>query len=202
MSLKGNGCFLVVYHHKTNAILALPIKGFGDNIIFATYKQQYNMLESKGYKIKLNVMDNQATQVIKKFLDAKQCILLLVEPNNHCMNATKRAIQKAHFISVLAMIDRKFPLQLWDHLTPQVNSTPNMLQPSCIDLTMSAYKAVHGPYDWNCFPLALPGFKAVIYKSPEARGSWGSRGTGAWYTGPSLDHYRCNHYFVPNTRAY
>jgi hypothetical protein len=57
VSLKGNVCFLVVYHYKTNTILALPIKGFSDDIIFAAYQQQYNMLEAKGYKIKLNVMD-------------------------------------------------------------------------------------------------------------------------------------------------
>ncbi len=61
---------------------------------------------------------------------------------------------------------------------------------------------VHGPYDWNQFPLAPPGCKAVIYKSPAQRGSWGSRGVDAWYLGPSLDHYRCCHYFVPETCAY
>jgi hypothetical protein len=47
-SLEGNICFLMVYHYKTNAILALPISGFSDKIIFATYKQQYEMLESRG----------------------------------------------------------------------------------------------------------------------------------------------------------
>jgi hypothetical protein len=51
MSLKGNVCFLIVYHYKTNVILALPIKGFSKDIIFAAYKQQFNLLESKGYKI-------------------------------------------------------------------------------------------------------------------------------------------------------
>ncbi len=65
MSLEGNICFLIEYHYETNAILALPIKGFSNDIIFAAYKQQYNMLEAKGYKIKLNVMDNQATKIIK-----------------------------------------------------------------------------------------------------------------------------------------
>ncbi len=65
MSLEGNLCFLVFYHYKTNAILALLIKGLSNKIIFATYQQQYNMLEAKGYKIKLNMMDNQATKVIK-----------------------------------------------------------------------------------------------------------------------------------------
>ncbi len=34
------------------------------------------------------------------------------------------------------------------------------------------------------------------------RGSWASRGTDAWYVGPSADHYRCNIYYVPDTRAY
>jgi hypothetical protein len=58
MSLKVNVCFLIIYHYETNAMLALPIVGFSDNIIFATYQQQYNLLKLKGYKICLNVMDN------------------------------------------------------------------------------------------------------------------------------------------------
>jgi hypothetical protein len=55
MSLEGNNCFLIVCHQETNAILDLPIMGFSNNIIFAAYQQQYNLLESKGYKIQLNV---------------------------------------------------------------------------------------------------------------------------------------------------
>ncbi len=46
------------------------------------------------------------------------------------------------------------------------------------------------------------GCKAVVYEAPETHGSWASRGIDAWYTGPSLDYYQCNHYFVPKTRAY
>jgi hypothetical protein len=71
-----------------------------------------------------------------------------------------------------------------------------------IDPNMPAYEAIWGPYDWNRFPLAPPGCKAVIYKSPDTRGLWGSRGTNAWYISPSVDHYQCNHYFVPKMRAY
>ncbi len=77
-----------------------------------------------------------------------------------------------------------------------------MLRLSWIDPNMFAYEAVHGPYDWNHFPLAPPGCKAVIYEAPELRGSWASHGTDAWYVGPLLDHYQCNHYFVPDTCAY
>jgi hypothetical protein len=129
---------------------------------------------------------------------------MLVEPHNHRVNAAKRAIQtfKDHFISALATTDSEFPLQLWDKITSQVEATLNLMRASRINPNISAYEAIWGPYDWNCFPLAPPGCKAVIYKSPATRGSWGSRGTDTWYLGPSLDHYRCNHYFVPETRAY
>ncbi len=119
ISLEGNVCFLVIYHYESNVILALPLSGFDDNTIFAAYITQFEFLESKCHKIKLNVMVNQCTKQIKKFLTANNCDLLLVKPHNHCVNVAKRAIQtfKDHFISALAMTDSEFPLQLWDKLT-------------------------------------------------------------------------------------
>ena len=107
-SLEGNVCFLVVYHYETNAILALPINGFSNKIIIAAYKQQYEMLESKGHVIRLSVMDNQASQTIKKFFTKNQCKLMWIEPYNHRVHAAERAIQafKDHFISMLATTDR------------------------------------------------------------------------------------------------
>jgi len=65
MSLEGNVCYLIEYHYESNMILGLPISGFDDNTIFAAYKTQFEFLESKGFKIKLNVMDNQCTKQIK-----------------------------------------------------------------------------------------------------------------------------------------
>jgi hypothetical protein len=200
-SLEGNVCFLVVYHYKTNVILALPISNFSDKIIFAAYKQQYEMLESKGRIIRLNVMGNQAGQTINKFLTKKQCKLMWVEPRNHCVNAAERAIQtfKYHFVSTLATTDSEFPLQLWDRLALQVKNILNMLYSLQIDPNLFAYEAVHGPYNWNRFPLAPLGCKLVVCESPEARTLWGSRGTDAWYVGLSLIYYRCKHYFFLET---
>ena len=110
MSLEGNVCFLVVYHYESNTFLALPISGRSDEIIL--------LLESKGFDIKLNVMDNQASKIIKQNLTPKQCNLMLVEPNNHHVNAAECAIQtfKDHFVSALATTNSEFPLQLWDRL--------------------------------------------------------------------------------------
>ena len=61
MLLQGNVCFLVVYHYKSNTILALSISGFSYNVIFRAYKIFYEMIESKGFVIRFNIMDNQAS---------------------------------------------------------------------------------------------------------------------------------------------
>ncbi len=58
MLLEGNVCFLIVYHYETNAILAVLLASFADNAILAAYRSQFELLKSKGYSIKLNVMDN------------------------------------------------------------------------------------------------------------------------------------------------
>ena len=146
-SLEGNICFLIVYHYDTNAILALPISNFSNESILSAYQQQLERLELKGHKIKLNVMDNQASQVIKKYLTLKQCNNLLIEPNNHRVNTAEQTFQtfKAHFVSALTTTNSKFPLQLWDHLTSQVENTLNMSCLSCINPAMLVYKAIHGP---------------------------------------------------------
>ena len=114
-----------------------------------------------------------------------------MEPHNHHVNAAERAIQtfKDTFIAALATTDKDFPLQLWDKLMPQVHDTLNMLPTSRKNPEISAYEALNGPYDWNWYPLAPPGCKAIIYKAPAVWGSWASRGTNAWYLGPYKDHY-------------
>jgi hypothetical protein len=194
----------VLYHYESNAILAKPIAGLDDICIFNAYKEYFEMLSGKGLKPKLNVMDNQATKHIKKFLTENDCKLQVVEPHNHRVNAAERAIQtfKAAFIAALATTDSAFPLQLWDRLTPQVEATLNLLRASRIDPTKSAYEILNGPYDWNRYPLAPLGCKAVVYEDGDTRGSWASRGVDAFYLGPSKDHYRCDHYYIPETRAY
>ncbi len=60
MLLDGSICFFVMYHYKSNCILASPIVGLDDKSIFAAYEKRFKELKSKGFKPKLNVMDNQA----------------------------------------------------------------------------------------------------------------------------------------------
>ncbi len=204
MSYNGNMCFPVVYHYKANAILSTPIAGLDDLTIFNVYQSIFKDLASKGFKPMLDVMDNQATKHMKKFLTEEKCKLQLVEPHNHHVNAAEWAIQmfKDMFIAALATTDHDFPLQLWDKLTPQVILCLNLLCALQIDPTVSTHKILNGPYDWNRYPLAPLGCKAIVYKDGNTRGSWASRGVDGWYLGPSLDHYCCGLYYIPETRAF
>ncbi len=105
----------------------------------------FDDLMAKGFKPKLNIMDNHATQYIKKILTKYDCKLQVVEPHNHWVNATKQVIQmfKEAFIAALVTIDSKFPLQLWNRLTLQVQDTLNMLRTLQIDPTVLAYKILN-----------------------------------------------------------
>ncbi len=67
MSLDSTVCFFVLYHYKSNCILTMPIAGLDNISIFNACKKQFEELAAKGFKQKLNVMDNQVTKHIKNF---------------------------------------------------------------------------------------------------------------------------------------
>ena len=69
------------------------------------------MLKAKGFKPKLNIMDNQATKHIKKFLTENKCKLQLVEPHNH---QTSNPDNQGHIHLCIGNDGQQFPLQLWD----------------------------------------------------------------------------------------
>jgi hypothetical protein len=66
MSLDSSVRFFELYHYKSNCILTTPIAGLNDISIFNAYKKQFEEFAAKGFKLKLNVMDNQATKHIKQ----------------------------------------------------------------------------------------------------------------------------------------
>ena len=70
----------VAYEYRSNAIIAKPIRSNSDESLVAAFKEVYEYLTNKGFKPKLNVMDNQATKYIKQFLNDNDCKLQLVEP--------------------------------------------------------------------------------------------------------------------------
>ncbi len=65
-----------------------------------------------------------------------------------------------------------------------------------------AYETFYGPYNWNRYPLAPLGCKAVVYVDRDTTGLWASRGVDGWYLGPLMDHYWWDVYYIPETRGY
>jgi hypothetical protein len=118
-------------------------------------------------------MDNQATKHIKTFLTKNDCKLKLVELHNHCINTAEHAIQtfKDAFIAALATTESNFFLQLWDRQAPQIQDTLSLLGALRIDPSKSEYEILNRPYNWNRYPLALLGCKAVVYTNGDTRGS-------------------------------
>jgi hypothetical protein len=60
--------FFLLYHYKSNSILANPIAGLDNVSIYNAYTTQFELLTFKGFKPKLNIMEKQATKNIKMFL--------------------------------------------------------------------------------------------------------------------------------------
>jgi hypothetical protein len=106
----------------------------------------FDELARKGFKPKLNEMDNQATKHIKQFFTEEECKLQLAKQHNLRINTAERAIQtfKDAFISALATTDHGFPLQLWDKLMPQVITTLYMMRAFRTDPTKSAHEVLYG----------------------------------------------------------
>ncbi len=87
------------------------------------------ILKAGGYQPALNVMDNECSAAIEKYIKSENIIIQLVLLHNHRVNAAERAIAtfKEHFIAALATMDKHCPLQLWDEFLPQVELTLNIL---------------------------------------------------------------------------
>jgi hypothetical protein len=80
----------------------------------------------------------------------------LVPPGQHRHNQAERAIQtfKAHFISILAGVDNKFPILLWCHLLELTELTLNLLRQSRVAPKILAFAHVHGTHDYMQKPFA------------------------------------------------
>jgi hypothetical protein len=97
-----------------------------------SYDTIHQELTVKGFKPKLQTLDNEASDALKNFSTANDVDYQLVPPHCHRRNAAERAIRtlKEHFVAGLSSVDPAFPLYLWDRLLPQAEITLNLLQTS------------------------------------------------------------------------
>ena len=60
---------------------------------------------------------------------------------------------------------------------------------------------MNGAFDFNKTPMAPPGTKVLVHKTPQVCGSCASHGVEDWYVGHAPKHYRCYRCYIPKTHA-
>ena len=157
------------------------------------YTNLYDYLEVRGLKPTFNIMDNEASTGLKRYMTTRYMKYQLVEPHCHRANLAERAIQtfKNHLIAILCSTNKDFPIHLWDHLLPQVVLTLNILRSSRINPRLSAEAQLNGDFDFNKTHLAPPGTKSIVYEDADTRGSWYPHGEEFIYIRHAGEHYVC-----------
>jgi hypothetical protein len=114
-----------------------------------------------------------------------------------------RSIQtfKAHFISILASINNKFPLLLWCHLLEPTELTLNLLCQSRVAPKILAFAHVHGTRNYIQKLFAPIGCVVQTHVKPNDRLSWDTRSEPGFNLGTSMEHHQCFRVYVTRTRA-
>ncbi len=107
---------------------------------------------------------------------------------------------KDHFVAILCGADKSFPLNLWDLLLRQAEHTLNMLRPSRMTPTVSAYTYLWGQHDYNANPFAPLGCKVEAHIVPGIRETWAPHTASGYYVGAAWEHYRCHDIHISDTR--
>jgi hypothetical protein len=168
---QGNSCVMVCYIYDCNYVKVIPVKSKSSSEWVKAYYSIHQELTVKGFKPKLQTLDNEASTSLKNFFTIKNIANQLVLPHCHPRNAAKRAIGtfKEHFVAGLSSVDPSSPIHLWDRLLPQAEITLNLLQTSRLHPQLSAAAHYHGLVDYNKTSFSPPGCKIIAQENPGKR---------------------------------
>jgi hypothetical protein len=109
---------------------SIPMKYRSASEWVKAYDNIHKELMVKGFKPKLQTLDNEALAALRNFFTANEVEYQSVLSQCHCRNAAERAIKKfkENFLTGLPSVDPTSPLHLWDRLLPQVEITLNLLR--------------------------------------------------------------------------
>jgi hypothetical protein len=157
------------------------------------YDTIHKELTVKGFKPKIQTLDNKASAALKIFFTANDVDYQLVPPHCHPRNAAERTIRtfKEHFVAGLSSVDPTFPLHLWDRLLPQADITLNLLRTSRLHPQLSAAAHFHILVDYNKTAFAPQGCKIIAHEKPGKRCTCAPHGQHGYSLGPAMHHCRC-----------
>jgi hypothetical protein len=194
---------MVCYVYDCKYLKFIPMKPRSASEWVKAYDHIDQELTAKGFKPKLQTLDNDASATLKHFFTANDVEYKLVPPHCHRRNTAERAIQtfEEHFVAGLSSVDPTFPLHLWDRLLPQTEITLNLLRTSRLHPHLSATAHFHGFVDYNKTAFAPPGCKTIAHEKPGKRRTWAPHGQHGYSLGPSMHHYRCQNVYISATAS-
>ncbi len=202
-SQRGNRYIMVVIHLDANYIFVEPMRSRLKEEMIRAYEKIINTMKAAGLGLRKHTLDNQASDAFKQYIRQQQIQFKLVPPGNHRRNQAERAIRtfKAHFISILAGIDNKFPLSLWCHLLEPKELTLNLLRQSKVAPKISAFAHIHSPHNYMKKPFAPLGCAIQAHVKLEDCRTWNPRADARFSLGTSMQHHQCFWVYIIKTRA-
>ena len=187
-SRRGHNYMLIVYNEETGYVHVVMLKSRDTSALLQAFRSDLTFWRDHNRQPAFLMMDNEAPNALRETLQAEGVTLQLAPPHNHRTNAAERYIRywKEHFIAGLCLVDPSYPMQDWDLLVEQGELTLNLLHPSPQSPHISSWEHLRGRYDYNSTPIAPPGMRVVLYKSPAERASWAPHGVAGFYVGPAL----------------
>jgi hypothetical protein len=200
--LRGNQYIMVLTESDSDVILVEPMKNRTSGEMIRAYQALIDRLHAANIVPKHHILDIKCSDEFKITIKSNDMTYQLVLPHDHHRNQAEKAIQifKDHFIAILCGADKEFPLTLWDLPLPQAKATLNMLRPSRVTPTVSAYPYAWGQHDYNANPFAPLGCKVEAHLVPSICETWAPHTASGYYVGNSPEHYRCHKVFINNTR--
>jgi hypothetical protein len=202
-SSKGIWYVMVCYVFDCNYVKVFPMKSRSASEWVKAYDLIHQELTVKGFKPKIQTLDNEASAALKNFFTTNDVDYQIVPPHCHRRNAAERAICifKEHFVAGMASVEPDFPLQVWDRLLPQAEMTLNLLRTSRQYPQLSAAAHFHGMVDYNKTAFSPPRCKIIAHEKPAKRQTWAPHGQHGYYLGPAMHHYRCQNVYISATAS-
>jgi len=169
------------------------------------FKELYTFYASKGKKPKFQCLDNETSTMLLQFIANENIQIQLVPPHQHRANIAERIIRQAKntIIAMVSALPTDFPTRSkFEKCITQAEIILNVTRPCSRIPSITAYEGMHGTkYDFLAHPLSVYGMKAVVFESPESRGTWANHGVEGFYLAPTLESYRTWTFLISSTNT-
>ena len=164
----------VLHYYDSNSILTETLKNHTNQELVRdqTYMIQY--LLDQGMKPSALHIDNECPKALLSFFRAHSVNVHICPPNDHHTNQPEKAIdtRKCYFPAGINGLNPIITMHLWCCLLPWSTQTLKLLRRSWIKPRLPEKAHTNGAFDYNQTPMAPPGTKFLIHKTPQQIHTW------------------------------